>query len=111
MRLLTRALRSDGVAASADQSTSSSAYANERVTCARRAPPLSLCLLFILQCSRGFLINLRTDSNEGEVEVGRKSTASTYPNGKPGTGGILPFLDMLRAREASGGLFDGCDCR
>ena len=70
-----------------------------------------LCLLFILQCSRGFLINLRTDSNEGEVEVGRKSTASTYPNGKPGTGGILPFLDMLRAREASGGLFDGCDCR
>merc|ERR1711865_336861 len=56
---------------------------------------------FFAACTPGYY------SNEGEVEVGKKTLAANYPGGSPGGGGIPKFLGMLHEMQENDDLFVG----
>jgi cyclohexanone monooxygenase len=60
-------------------------------------------LKFYAACTPGYY------SNEGNVDVKRKSYAATYPGGTPGGGGILTFLENLRDMQTTDDTLRGFD--
>ena len=60
---------------------------------------------FFAACTPGYY------NNEGNVEVGKKTTSATYPKGSAGAGGIVPFIEMLRAQRVADKVFEGCEVR